>query len=82
MFILSAKYRGNKMTYTMAKKRATYRLDEDMLRAMKALAADRRWDVTTVVEVAVENLLKAGGYMDPSGKLTDKVPNEEDNPNG
>ena len=66
------------MTYSMPKKRATYRLDEDLLLAMKALASDRRWDMTTVVEVAIENFLKAADYMDKDGKLTDKVKTSKD----
>jgi len=44
---------------------------------MKALASDRRWDMTTVVEVAIENFLKAADYMDKDGKLTDKVKTSE-----
>jgi len=55
----------------MPKKRATYRLEENLLIGMRALAAERRWDLTTVVEVAVEELLKSTGYMDKAGNLTD-----------
>ncbi|GEM_PF-1695881 len=59
------------MLSVMPKKRATYRLEENLLTGMRALAAERRWDLTTVVEVAVEELLKSTGYMDSAGNLTD-----------
>lgn len=59
------------MLSVMPKKRATYRLEENLLTGMRALAAERRWDLTTVVEVAVEELLKSTGYMDNAGNLTD-----------
>ncbi|MBW4444962.1 MAG: hypothetical protein KME10_27995 [Plectolyngbya sp. WJT66-NPBG17] len=57
----------------MPKKSVTYRLDEKLIEAMKAMAVDRRWDMTTVVEVGLESLLKASGYLDEKGNLTDKV---------
>jgi hypothetical protein len=57
----------------MPKKAVTYRLDEDLLKAMKAMAADRRWSATTLIEYSVESVLKTAGYLDEKGKLTDKV---------
>ncbi len=59
------------MTYLMAKKRKAYRLDEGMITAMEILSAMRRWDQTTVVEVAIESLLKQEGVTDELGRLTD-----------
>lgn len=64
------------MTYAMPKKRSTYLIEEDLLKAMKAMAADQRWSFTTVVEVALENLLKKHEYLDEDGNLTEKVKKE------
>jgi hypothetical protein len=38
---------------------------------MRVLASERRWDLTTVVEVAVEDLLKSTGHMDSTGRITE-----------
>jgi hypothetical protein len=57
----------------MPKKRTTYRLEQELLRGIKALAIIKRWDQTTVVEVGVEELLKAQGLMNEKRQLTDKA---------
>ena len=66
------------MTYAMPKKRSTYLIEEDLLKALKAMAVDQRWSFTTVVEVALENLLKQHEYLDENGKLTDKAKKDEE----
>ena len=57
----------------MAKKRSTYMIEEDLITAMKAMAGDQRWSFTTVVEVALEKLLKENEYLDEAGNLTPKA---------
>ena len=66
------------MTYTMTKKRSTYLIEENLLKALKAMAVDKRWNFTTVVEVALEKLLKENEYLDSNGNLTQKALKDKD----
>ena len=58
---------------TMPKIRSSYLIEEDLITAMKAMAGDQRWSFTTVVEVALEKLLKENDYLDEDGNLTHKA---------
>jgi len=60
------------MHSTMTKKRSTYFIEEDLITALKAMAGDQRWTFTTVVEYALEKLLKENHYIDEAGNLTEK----------
>ena len=60
------------MHSTMTKKRSTYFIDEELLTALKAMAFDERRTFTSVIEFALEKLLKESEYLDEAGKLTEK----------
>jgi len=48
-------------------------IEEELVKTMRKMAADKRWSFTTAVEVAIEKMLKDDGYLDKDGKPTDKA---------
>jgi len=62
---------------TMPKIRSTYMIEEEIVKAMRKMASDNRWSFTTVVEIALEKLLKENEYLDKNGRRTDKAMDAE-----
>jgi len=52
-------------------------IEEELVKAMRKMAADNRWSFTTVVEIALEKLLKENEYLDKNGRRTDKAMDAE-----
>lgn len=55
----------------MVKKRVNFRFEQELIDGIKVLASVKRWDQTTVLEVAIEEYLKSEGILDDKNKLTD-----------
>lgn len=60
----------------MPKKSQTFRLEEKQIELMKKMAKDRHWDMTTIVELGIDHMLKSDGYLDDKGNPTDKATEE------